>query len=619
MKIPNVIDLPKAVKTRSNIPLNSTHVTTMDFGRTNVSLALEVMPTDKIDMDIITRVQLSPLVVPTMGEATLYSRAFFVPFRFCWPNWEPTSAGKQFNDKGIALNGNVPILTEYRLQSALFGGIDTDTLEDSAELWTVTQSDPGAYDYELRVYTDSSTYSTFYLVATAKGCDFLQILRSLGYSFLPYLGDSAPYVSDSQQFSALPLLALAKVFRDYYVNPNYSYAAIDALLSNDTSYAWALTAANIFTLLSFVRYAWYEQDIFTSAWAQPETIGLDSLHRNFDVNGSFVSPGGTSYTDPVYGARDDGTPNRTVLQQSNSGLLSMYGLNLLKSVRNFVMRQSAAGGRFIDQTLSKWGIKLSENEARRSTFLGSTRCGLNISRVDATAAGTDGVSQSALGDFSGRGTMSGNGHVHFENNNNDFGMLFVISHIIPTTHYFQGVLPHVYHVNMQDFFMPDFESCGNVPIPENVLFRDYKNCLSWEQNESYNDSTFGFSAYGYEYKVPFDRLSGDFVLPSRNTELESFHMFRTLSPIEPESGDQMGNRAELTSEFLQMNDDNISSYQKIFNDRTNFANHFIVDFDFLINANRPCLSLVSTINAQLREHGNDVGDLVKMRPNGQYF
>lgn len=617
MKIPNVIDLPKAVKHHSNIPLNSTHVTTMDFGRTNLSLALEVMPTDKIDMDIITRVQLSPLVVPTMGEATLYSRAFFVPFRFVWPNWEPSSEGKAYNGKGVALNGNVPLITEDVIQAGLFGGINSDGT-DTRELWTASQSAPDKYDYEVRIYDSANSYSTWYLVATAKCCDYLQIIRALGYTFLPFTGSSSPLMTNCQSYSAMPLLALAKVFRDYYVNPNYSYQAIDTLLSNDTSYAWSLTTNNFLTLMEFVRYCWYEQDLFTSAWAQPETVGLDNIYSPISVNTTFTNSGGSSVPSFAEGASSNARPDRSYLNNSYNQI-SQFSLNVLKSVRNFVMRQNAAGGRFIDQTLAKWGIRLSENEARRSRFLGSSRCGLNISRVDATAAGTDGNSASQLGDFTGRGTMSGNGHIRFDNENNDFGMFFVISHIVPTTHYFQGVLPHVLHTNMQDFFSPDFESCGNVPIPENVIFRDYRNCLSLEQNAQYMSSVFGYSAYGYEYKVPFDRLSGDFVLPSRNTELESFHMFRTLSPIEPESGDEMGNRAELSSEFLKMNDDNIQSYQKIFNDQTNFANHFIVDFDFITNANRPCLSLVSTINSELREHGNDVGDLVKLRPNGQYF
>lgn len=299
--------------------------------------------------------------------------------------------------------------------------------------------------------------------------------------------------------------------------------------------------------------------------------------------------------------------------------ISEQGLNILKAVRNIVMRQNAAGGRYIDQMLSKYGIRLPVNEARRSQFIGYADSKLNISRVDATAAGSDGSNSSMLGDFVGRGTMSGDGSFNFDNNSNDFGCIFVINHIVPDTHYYQGENAELNHIELTDFWNGDLETTANAPIPYSAVYGQYTDASKYKDDKDgdYLGSNFGYSANYWENKVGRDILSGDFLLGSRNTELDSFHMFRKVSPASTQSDRE--NAAVLSSEFQRMTDGNVESYVKIFNETSNFNAHFIVRQDFDVNFNSPCFSLQETTVAELKEHGDDVGSLVTVRPNGQYF
>lgn len=617
--MPNKISLPTSIRTRSNLSLSGVNVTTMDFGVTNVGFFREVKPTDKISGRVNTFVQLAPMVVPTFGSATLHSRAFFVPFRFCWNAWEDFSSNKTFHKSSLLVG--TPYVGAKDLCEFLFP-YSGDTIPDvgySTDTYEVVANSV-AKDFNLAFIPDpqdTSKTRNNAVILTPYGRDCFSILRSIGYVVPPFASTVAgsTYVVDKHT-SALPLLALAKVFRDYYVNPNYEYQQIDELLSKGSSYH--VKKDDLKVIFDFIRFCWYKADVFTSAWAQPEQVGYTpDYYKVMEIVNQINSIDNFSETvkspDTIYGNVI------TSVLQNGSDSFSQQGLNILKAVRNIVMRQNAAGGRFIDQMLSKYGIRLPVNEARRSQFIGYSDSKLNISRVDATAAGSDGANSSMLGDFVGRGTMSGDGSFNFNNNSNDFGCIFVINHIVPDTHYYQGENAELNHINLTDFWNGDLETTSNAPIPYSAVYGQYTDAAKYKDDKDadYLGSNFGYSANYWENKVGRDILSGDFLLGSRNTELESFHMFRKLAPASTQADQE--NAAVLSSEFQRMTDGNVESYVKIFNETSNFNCHFIVRQDFDVNFNSPCFSLQETTVAELKEHGDDVGSLVTVRPNGQYF
>lgn len=622
-KMPKEVSLPTSIRTRSNLPLGGTTVTTMDFGVTNVGYFREVKPTDHISGRVSTFVQLAPMVVPTFGSATLHSRAFFVPYRFIWNSWEDFASNKSYS-KSTPLQG-VPYINAWDFCYFFFPYAEEEVpsigyKEDTYEVISSSNAKDFVVGFVENPQNPENVDSAAVRL-TPYGRDCYSILRSIGYTVAPFAESVVQQYVVNYKISALPLLALVKIFRDYYCNPNYDYREIDSLLSRNGTVH--INYVDLKVIFDFIRYCWYDADVFTSAWAQPEQVGYtQDYYKTIEIVNEINH---VDSFDELVLSPDSALGNLVTSlfetpYQENDISVTQQGLNILKAVRNIVMRQNAAGGRYIDQMLSKYGIRLPVNEARRSQFIGYADSKLNISRVDATAAGQGNAGNtSSLGDFVGRGTMSGDGSFNFENDSNDFGCIFVINHIIPDTHYYQGENPELLHLSLTDFWNGDLETTANAPIPYSAVYGQYTQANQYLRDKAndYIRSNFGYSANYWENKVGRDILSGDFLLGSRNTELESFHMFRKLSPASSLS--DQDNAAVLSSEFQRMTDGNVESYSKIFNETSNFNCHFIVRQDYDVNFNSPCYSLQETMVAELKEHGNDVGPSVRVRPNGQYF
>lgn len=627
---PNVFKVSKQTKHRSTFPLDTRTMTTMDFGKTNVSFCMELAPNDEIDLSSDVLCQLAPMVVPTMGQVVLHNRLFFVPYRFVWKGWEDFFSQKALSSDGSGTSAptHVPYLDSSTISSWFF---DTST---SAHDPLVEVSTESGYDFY-----DGQTY--FQCNYRGRLCS--SILYALGYTIFPEKSSDRIH-----SYSALPLLSLVKIFRDFYVNPNYDYSSIDAILNlhvRSGSTNLALTVQELDDCMNFVSHCWYEGDILNQAWASPETPGYATTgisNGQFNVQGvdaaSFGDNGyltnatvrGFNRVESVFGLDpniNDGVPQLTSLVDGNGsmqtglGHLTEVGLNLLKSIRDFTLRQGIAGGRYIDQLLSRFGIHLSDEASKRSTFIGSFTCDVNISRVDATAAGesnnTGYGSSTSLGDFTGRGTMGGNGHFHYKNKD-DFGFLIMVSTLLPVNDYYQGIKPHCDRVKFYDFFNGDLEDVGLAPIPMRQVFYDYYSQDEFASNDVYEDSVFGFAPNYWQYKTNFSTLTGDFRLRSKNAEIRSFHMFRELAPISNPRG-RGGIPAILDEEFQRATRRSVRVFDKIFIDQDDDADHFIVSFKHQVRATRDMGSIGMSITNLIKEHDSDVANLVKVRPNGKYF
>lgn len=617
--MPNVLDVAKAQKHRSTFPLDFQHLTTMDFGKTSVVHSKELMPNDKVDIDVSLMCQLAPMVVPTMGSVNCYLRGFFAPYRFVWKHWESFFMGREHPEGSLKYCTHVPQLTNVSIWEMFH--------LSQYEFSTIVNTSIDAQNYDF-MFRTSDGVDRFYKF-TAKGRAALQILVGLGYPFSVVDSRDESGSGYGLSYSALPLLSLVKVFRDYYVNPNFDYTLIDSILNDDmlsdvSTHGYQLTPLQLGNLVQFCLFGWYESDIFTSAWANPEMPGYSTIYNSSAIS---VPQSFNPYNTIIPANQND-----SVVTNMTYDFLSQTGLNMLKAVRNFILRRSVSGARFVDQLLSRFGIRLNESEARRSIFIGSAEYNPEISRVDATAAGQNGDVSSSLGEFTGRGIMKGNGHFYYENTHNDFGQLLFISHMLPRTSYYQGIKPENLHMSLNDFFQPDFEDVGNAPIPNMVVCDDLplsRSALLDTDAASFlpPKGVFGFAPNYYEYKTQFDYLSGDFRCRSINSELRSFDLMRKLNMFyQPAAALNVlpsdlveGTTAMLGEQFMIADGQSVDQFNRLWLNQTDDADHFICSWFFKVRATRDCNSLGNSLLAELNEHGNDVGDVIKVRPNGKYF
>jgi len=70
-----------AITDNTKLDLGHQHITTSDFMQLNMSYLHEMVPGEKIDVNMESFARLNPMPVPTFGRASMRHRAYFVPFR----------------------------------------------------------------------------------------------------------------------------------------------------------------------------------------------------------------------------------------------------------------------------------------------------------------------------------------------------------------------------------------------------------------------------------------------------------------------------------------------------------------------------------------------------------
>ena len=177
----------------------------MSIGKITPISVMECVPGDSFNIKTTQLVRFAPLVAPVMHESSVYCHFFFVPNRILWDNWE-----------------------EY-----ITGG------EDAA--------DPG-YTPPVFPYIEP-TSATF---AFANG------------SLADYLGLPTNKFLTNTKFSALPFLAYAKIYNEYYRDQNLVDKLVDSAVNGDNT-----TVIPPQQQINCQNRAW-QHDYFTSAlpWTQ---------------------------------------------------------------------------------------------------------------------------------------------------------------------------------------------------------------------------------------------------------------------------------------------------------------------------------------------------------------
>lgn len=395
-----------AITDNTKLDLGHQHITTADFMQLNVATIMEMVPGSNIDVNMESFARLNPLVVPTFGRASLRNRAFFVPFRTIFRGWNDfitdsvhvASDGYTGGNYTGSLIDRVPYVSMSDLCGAFLNYVATDVNDGSGFIYQVTPT-PTNDNWDI-VY---GTNPTVYYAYTVKGRQAVKILESLGYK-LDFSGSKEVYLS------AMPLLALAKVFCDWYYPQQYSnrveYDILLALCNLDVNAGpLTLTAAQVNTILSLCMYVQYDSDLFVSAWDQPNSpnagnystnyklVNIDTVGRVFgmttnnnqttlvDVNSGYVSnnDGGVSSSNRIGGANapfitpyvnaaatTGGSASYTVATP-----ISQYLLHSLHALTDYMKRHQLAGSRAFDRYLARFGKALPAEKMDRSLYLGA--------------------------------------------------------------------------------------------------------------------------------------------------------------------------------------------------------------------------------------------------------
>lgn len=594
------IKVKTAVDDRVKLDLGSDHITTAGWMQYNVAYNKELVPREKIDIKMETLVRMLPLVRPTFGRANVNNRGFFVPYRTVFPGWNDFIADTvriDYNSSSSGLVSSVPFIRNIDL-------IQLFIYYNWAQVYTGSGSD---YDFVLNdtsgnVGPDNTRY-TF----TTFGRQVYKVLCSLGYNVIWDADNS------SINYSALPLLCWAKVYVDWYFPSVYTnnsqFISVSSILKRDNNLGGGINRSDLYNIFTTVSFVCYDSDYFVSAWDNPSApstgnfsnISIQSIDSNDNMGGSpYVSNSGTYSRSgsPVIGAGNVSTSG-----VFTKGPISQFVLTALKSLTDYMKRHQLVGSRVLDRYLARFGVQLSSEKLERSVYLGSHKVPLQIgdvmSNADTTGAG--------LGDFAGKGIGYNSNDFSYETE--EYGQLLIISSIVPSVGYYQGIDRSVKHISKLDFWTPEFDNLGSQPITADELYVNRNGNLS-TGGAVMATQIFGFAPRYAEYKVAKDRLTGDFRCNSVNTGEDSWYLMRDMDNV---FGNSTSSQVVHGLSFMKqtvsqsLSNTDITQYNRIFQNgviTTDAPDMFKVIYHFEIGSLSPMKSLYDTY--EFDSHGNEV-------------
>lgn len=583
--------VPVALSNRSKLDLPYDHVTTSDFMYLRPVFCRETLPTEKGVIDAFGQFRLNPLAVPTYGRCRMNLRLFWVPFRTIMPNWDAfynDTIGYGMNASDVASTGLVEKVPFFTSDTVLHVFSTINILGIGA---LANQTTNTVYDYR---YLGTN----YKFTAVGKAC--FAIFESLGYKILPCeKSDSTP-----MQFSALKLLAFAKVWMDWYSSSAYldssTYLAIEQLLNTASLVGYELTDQDFVTIFSATWKVAYDGDYFTAQWDNPVAPN-QGLFSSFSL-GDISYPSISNYSLNSATSSNNGTPLLIQGNNQQTVVATQYSIEALHSLTDFMKRNQLSGARAVDRYLARFGVQLKSEALRRSIYLGNTSIDTVIGDVMSHANTTPTADTSNLGDFAGRG--DGKGSKVFDYNcEGEFGVLLMLASILPSGGYYQGYDRSNRHLTKQQFFVPEFDGLGTQSCEKGELYISRNDNFVNAPTDYAN--TFGFLPTYAEYKVGRSLVTGDYSCPASNQGANSWHLMRTF---DDDSFSGSVDNVVHSLDFTLGSDRD--QYDRIFEYTGNENEHFNCFFHFDVHATANTKSLFDTYEFEQNS------DKVTLQTNG---
>lgn len=579
----------KVAKNESTkLDLSCDHISTANFMQFNVAYTKEMVPGEKIDINMETFTRLAPMPVPTFGRARINNRAFFVPFRTIFPAWNDfitDSPHVMGSELGTGIVSHVPLISN---NAFIVFFCDYGSTSLVTELTNTPGFSPATSRFDFNTYNSGEEQGNRnrYYNFTPRGRQLMKIFESLGYKVIWNRSSDFSH----PLYSALPLLAIGKVYLDWYYNSQYygteSSTNLEKYFKNDSSLSPTITESYLISLSTVIRRVNYDSDYFVSAWDNPSA-------PNTGTYSSFTMPDVTTSinNDAVYTSDSNGTPITT------AGVsLSQYAIDALKGLTDYMKRHQLVGARALDRYLARFGITLSAEKLNRSIYIGTKNEDIKFGDVMSTAD-TDGAN---LGNYAGKGIGYSQGK--FEFSTDEYGMIVIVSTIQPKAGYYQGINRNVMHAYKTDFWTPEFDNLGTQAIAKSELFVPTR-IDNFTGTNSLNSGVFGWTPRYAEYKIGRDQITGDFRYNSINLGTDSWHTMRELNYT---------NSNNMVHNLAFVGGDDADQYDRIFyntnsgdeSEQQFVADKFNVIYHFDIASYSPMKPLYDTY--EFEEKGKDI-------------
>lgn len=476
-----------------------------------------LVPFDDINVHVSSFVRTQPLNTAAFARMRGYFDFYFVPYRQMW-NKFPTAITQM---KTNLLHASGPVLK------------DNSPLSDELPYFTAFQ----VADYIVSL-GDSVNQFGFY-----RAWLVCILLEYLGYGdFYPYISQSAggqglafeenPMLANLK-FSPFPLFAYQKIYADHNrytqwersnpstFNIDYVSGAPDTL-QMDFGVEGFKDSFNLFDM----RYCNWQRDLLHGTIPQAQygeasvvSIGggLQITSDGQDVklplvgaiegsNTIIVDQNGVLLTSPdnanlTYGLSGSKVQGLQATGDANF-TLSVLALRRAEAAQKWKEVALAAEEDYPSQIQAHWGQSVSQAYSDMCTWLGSVNIDLSINEVV-----NNNITGDNAADIAGKGTMSGNGGIHY-NSKGEYGILMCVFHVLPQLDYITSA-PHfgTTLTNVLDFPIPEFDKIGMEQVPVIRGMNPVKTASGFPVSDKLY---FGYAPQYYNWKTCLDKSMGEF-------------------------------------------------------------------------------------------------------------
>lgn len=476
-----------------------------------------LVPFDDINVHVSSFVRTQPLNTAAFARMRGYFDFYFVPYRQMW-NKFPTAITQM---KTNLLHASGPVLK------------DNSPLSDELPYFTAEQV--ARYIESLQGSVNQFGFYRAWLVCI--------ILEYLGYGdFYSYIADAAngpgktwdtsPILANLK-FSPFPLFAYQKIYADHnrytqWERSNPSTFNIDYVsgapetLQMDFSVEGFKDSFNLFDM----RYCNWQRDLLHGTIPQAQygeasvvplsndinftsvTMNTDEKDSsNFLMTDSFgkvnLSKGITVENQVLPSSPVLGTAYFNLKADAQSlGFLSVLALRRAEAAQKWKEVALATEEDYPSQVQAHWGQSVSQAFSDMCTWLGSVNIDLSINEVV-----NNNITGDNAADIAGKGTMSGNGGIHY-NSKGEYGILMCVFHVLPQLDYITSA-PHfgTTLTNVLDFPIPEFDKIGMEQVP---VIRGM-NPVKGDSGFPVSDKLyFGYAPQYYNWKTCLDKSLGEF-------------------------------------------------------------------------------------------------------------
>lgn len=571
MSIFNSIRVKKPKLT--TFPLHHKYVGNSGFGALIPILCQECIPGEKYKFSSEVLIESFPMLASIYGDIDVKVEYFFVPNRLLWSKWEDFITGGEdglfasrypifldtHDDETVPYSSTAFQLWDYLGLPLNDNGDRTgdgnrsNSYYDSGNPVTL-----GAFNAYRRIWNEwyrndnlQDELPLFDTDVEINSPDFTEINRLLYRNWRKdYFTSSLPWV----QRGVAPIVQVdgkSAVLSDVTLNivdgegiqvPSSSYTT-----SNYTSPSG---------LSNIVYYDATEKAFCLLSTSLSNPGGLKSMNRTpaYFVNDEIASKLQEGYYFVDSENYDDGFSVAKAKIASTSDDVNIDGLSFdinelrrTNAVQRWLERNARAGGRYIEQIASHFGVVVPDYRLQRSEFIGGLTQPVRIGQVLQTDTPTEEPTLiDALGTPAGKassGLYTGKRRYKCL----EHGWLMGIMSIVPRSEYYQGTPKKFTRTDRFDYFFPEFGHLGEEVVKKSELFT-----YPWKAQNL--DDTFGYQSCFASYKWERNYIVGDF----RDT-LKYWTLSRDLA-VDPNNPSTIG----LNEDFISLGSPSNDTLRNVF-------------------------------------------------------